>query len=780
MQPIANEEKYQKIWRIILAGYPNHTAEELEVDDYTYAYQATKTAIYHILGGTNIDNYYGVDETGNRTVALMHRLVAEAENGTKTYREPLAKISKFGDIELNGDEYIQNYKVTANHKVTSYNVEIEGFPAGTKVTNSVGTEMVQFNGEEILQIRIPKNVVETSDINGRIKVNVEAKSHPIFYGKTYDEKLQNYAIVTKETEMVDSSIDLNLKGNTASLKIKKVDKDTNEPIEGTVYELTDSRGKVIGNGTTDKQGNLIFHDLYQETYVLKEVKSNDNYIITQDTIDIRTEYNKVTEITLTNEHKKGNLKIHKVDKENHKIALGNVEFELYSEEQNKVIGTYRTDVNGEIFIENLRTGNYKIIEKTTNQWYNLAEDLEIQINENETTDFTIENELKKGQIRVIKVDKDNNEIKLANVIFEVLDKDGKLLETIKTDAKGEAYTKKYPIRDYETIVLKEKETLEEYSLNKNLQTIILKENEIINIQIENEVKKGQIKVIKRDKDNHEIRLPNVKFEIYDENNHFVQTLITNENGEGITERLRIDKKYTIKEVETNKEYVLNKELVTVELKENEIKELTFENEKKKGQIQILKVDSENNEIFIPDVTFEIYNSKNEKVDTIITNREGRAFSKKLPIDEEYKIKETISNKEYKITDEIKKVILEENQITDVIFENTRKYGKLTINKISNKYSKILNLPENSPIANTKFLITNSKGESIGIYTTNEEGNITIEKLPYGEYMVYEYEVPEHFLRDAEPQIISITEDGQEIELTFKNTPKEPELPKTGS
>ena len=34
-----------------------------------------------------------------------------------------------------------------------------------------------------------------------------------------------------------------------------------------------------------------------------------------------------------------------VDKDNHKISLGNVEFDLYSEEFKKVIGTYRTDVN---------------------------------------------------------------------------------------------------------------------------------------------------------------------------------------------------------------------------------------------------------------------------------------------------------------------------------------------------------------------------------------------------------------------------------------------------
>ena len=74
-------------------------------------------------------------------------------------------------------------------------------------------------------------------------------------------------------------------------------------------------------------------------------KSADDYVISQESVNIKATYNKVTEVTLENKHKTGNLKVYKVDKDNHKISLGNVEFDLYSEEFKKVIGTYRTDVN---------------------------------------------------------------------------------------------------------------------------------------------------------------------------------------------------------------------------------------------------------------------------------------------------------------------------------------------------------------------------------------------------------------------------------------------------
>ena len=148
--------------------------------------------------------------------------------------------------------------------------------------------------------------------------------------------------------------------------------------------------------------------------------------------------------------------MYKVDKDNNNITLENVGFELYSEDS-KLVGTYYTDENGKIEIKDLKTGNYRMKEISTNEWYNLAEDTDLQIKWNETTETTIEDELKKGQIRIIKVDKDNHEIKLKNVVFEVLDSNNNVLEKIVTNEEGEALTKEYTLRDYGKIRLKEVE-----------------------------------------------------------------------------------------------------------------------------------------------------------------------------------------------------------------------------------------------------------------------------------------------------------------------------------
>src|SRR5699024_2034652 len=103
--------------------------------------------------------------------------------------------------------------------------------------------------------------------------------------------------------------------------------------------------------------------------------------------------------------------------------------------------------------------------------------------------------------KVIKVDSENNEIKLQGVEFEVLDKDGNVLETITTNQDGEAYTSRYAIRDYEKLYLHETKTNEFYKLNDKQVEVELKANQITTITFENEKKKGQVEVIKVDKDN---------------------------------------------------------------------------------------------------------------------------------------------------------------------------------------------------------------------------------------------------------------------------------------
>lgn len=766
---LSDQVTYNKVWRVVRAGYPYNSPESLGVSDWRYAYQATKMAVYCVLGQSNVNGFYATDSEGQQIVDLIHRLVNEGENGTATYRTPVANMNKSGNMVLSGDYYIQNYTVSSNVDISSYEIANTNFPEGTKITNTAGTEQNTFGNGETFQVRIPKNIVETRDIDGKLRVDVNSKSYAVFYATSYDSSLQDYAVTGDPIALTSSTTNLTLKANTASIKIKKIDAETKQPIKDTTYELTKEDGTVIGRATTDSTGNLTFYELYQNNYILKEIKSNDDYVISQESVNIKATYNKVTEVTLENKHKTGNLKVYKVDKDNHKISLGNVEFDLYSEEFKKVIGTYRTNVDGEIKVEGLRTGNYKWIEKNTNKYYNLGEDTEVKVEWEKTNESLIENELKKGQIRVIKIDLDNNEVKLKGVKFNVLDENKNILETIITNDEGEAITSKYPVRDFEKLTLQETETLQNYKLNTTPQTVKLEANQIKDIIFTNEKKKGQIKVIKVDLDNNEIKLKDVEFEVYDEKENVVDKLKTDQNGEAVSKRLPIDQKYTVKETKTGNTYVLNEEPQIVTLKEDQITDITFTNEKKKGQIKVIKVDLDNNEIKLENVEFKVYDEKGNVVDNLKTDKNGEAISKRLPIDQKYIVQESKTLETYVLNEEPQTVTLTQNQITDIQFENEKIKGKIEITKISADDNKLTGETKGTKLDGAIFEIYNEKDELVDTITI-EKGIGTSKLLEKGKYYIKEINSgSDNYLLNTEKYEIEIEEHMKTVSITIENT-----------
>ncbi len=671
------------------------------------------------------------------------------------------KANKIGTFFEDGDYYSQEYIVDSPVDTSEYSiVSTAGMPNGAKITNMSNTEKSTFAGNEHFKVKIPKSQLD-KDVNVTVVLRAKCKNYPVFYGKTTVPGTQDYMLTFDPYGDVSGQANLNVKTNTGKIQINKTDDETRNPIEGVTFQLQKLDGTVIGNATTDKNGQASFSMLYQQKYVLKEISTNEKYILNKATFDVDVEYNKTATKNITNEHKKGNLKVYKVDKDNHKIALGNVNFDLYSEEFKKVIGTYTTNVDGEFQVNNLRIGEYKLIEKNTGKWYNLAADKTVEVKWDTTEESIVENELKKGQIKVIKVDKDNHEIKLEGVTFEVLDENNNVLEKITTNENGEALTTRYPIRDYTKLKLREIETLEEYKLNDQVQTITLEANQIKSITFENEVKKGQIKVIKVDLDNNEIKLPNVEFKVYDEAGNIVETLITNENGEAVSKKLPITQKYKVQESKTGEWYVLNDEPQTATLEEDKITDMTFTNEKKKGQVKIIKIDKDNNEVLLEGVTFEILDSKGNVVDTITTNNKGEAVSKKLPIDETYTAREKETRQEYVLTEETQTITLEQDKIKDLTFENELIKGYLEITKVDSKTKETLQ--------GAKFGIYDTEDKQIGELTTDENGKAVSQLIPYGKYYIKELDTGSvYYLLNENTFEFEIVKNHETVPVTIEN------------
>ena len=413
----------------------------------------------------------------------------------------------------------------------------------------------------------------------------------------------------------------------------------------------------------------------------------------------------------------------------------------------------------------MRVGNYRLIERNTGKWYNLAQDLEITIAGNDTTEITVENELRKGQIRVIKVDADNNEIKLSGVEFEVLDENDNVLEKLVTDSNGEVLTNRYAIRDFSKLKLREVKTLDTYELSTEVKTIELKENEITNVTFENEKKKGQIRVIKVDMDNNEIRLPGVIFDIIDSENNVVDTITTDENGEAVSKMLLSGQDYKVVEKETLKDYVLTEEPQTITVEPNQIKDITFQNELRKGKIKVIKVDADNNNVLLEGVTFEILDNANNVVDVITTDKNGEAITKGLPATDNsyYILREKETLKEYVLSEETKTVELKENEITTICFENKKIKGYLEITKVDKKDNF-------KTLEGAKFGIYNDKNELIEEIITDENGKASCE-LEYGKYYLKELDTGSvYYLLNEETFEFEIVNNGEIVPVIIENEP----------
>lgn len=558
-----------RVWRTIINGFPYKSASELGVANDMEAFQATKMAVYSILYDYDPNTRFrGADQGANARGDAIKRaivnMVNEGRNGTQVPSDPNITLSTSGNLYEDGNYYTQKINVSSTVDMASYTITATAnLPEGTIITNAKGTQTNSFNGNESMYVKIPKAQMGQDISNAIINIQGKVKTYPVFYGKTRVDGTQNYALAYDPFGDGVGRAILNIKTNTGKVVVNKTDDETSQPIEGVKFSLKREDGTIVGTATTNEQGIAIFDKLYQGEYKLVEVETNSKYVLKNVEFDVPVEYNKTSDVNVENEHKKGNIKVYKVDKDNNRVVLGNVEFDLFSHEFNKVIGTYHTDVNGELEIKDLRIGDYSLIEKKTNKWYNLAEDTEVEVEWNLTKELQIENELKKGSIKIIKVDEEDNEVKLENVKFKVMDKDGNVLEELITDENGEAETSSYPIRDFSELKIQEVETLDNYVLDDEIHTIKLEENQIKDVVF--------------------------KFEVYNSNNELVDTLTTDSEGKAIS-KLLVKGKYYIKEVDSGSPYYLiNSDIFEAEIKEHkEIVDVNVEDDSVDIEVEVEK------------------------------------------------------------------------------------------------------------------------------------------------------------------------------------------------
>ena len=659
----------------------------------------------------------------------------------------------------------QTIQVTGN---SNYNLNINLQEGVTLVNETKGTRQqgnVSINGGDYFHLEAPLSI--NGSWTSEPISNHKYKFQPLIYKSTnesYQRLASKYKVVVDPTSTINLSVDWL---NAGSLEIMKSDSETGEKIANTTFELRNQNGEKVDTLTTNENGYAKSNDIVAGNYKLVEISANDKYIKDDTPITIEIKPGETKKIELTNEHKKGSLKIVKVDSRDQKTPIPNVKFEVWNLDENKLIDTVKTDSNGEINIENIRTGLIGLREVETNEWYMLdTEEKRIEVEWNKTSEVTIDNDVKTAYIEINKRDADYADKKLEGVKFDIIEKDsGKVVDTLITNENGYAKSKALPIdKIYE---IKETKTLENYIINTNELEVSFSPEDAGNtktLNIANKHTEGNLRIYKVDKDNNKIGLGGVEFQLYSyEFDKIIGEYETDVNGEIYIKNLRAGEKYKLIETNTNNYYNLSPD-TEITIQKNIDNVVKIENELKKGSVKVIKVDKDNHEVCIPNVVFEVQDSNGKTLEIIKTDEKGEAETQRYPIRDFGKLKlyEIKTNENYVLDDKPIIVELKENQITEMTFENERIKGKVEITKVDSKN-------KDKKIEGAVFGLYNENDELIDTLITDENGKATSNELFKGKYYLKELDTGSvYYLLNENTYKFEIVNNGETIPIEVDN------------
>ncbi|MFR5644021.1 MAG: collagen binding domain-containing protein, partial [Clostridium paraputrificum] len=416
-------------------------------------------------------------------------------------------------------------------------------------------------------------------------------------------------------------------GNISILKVDSIDEDVK--LSGAVFEVNDSEGTVVDTVTTDENGVGTSKELPYGSYTVTEVTAPTGYELSEESKNVTIDSNGETiELTFENTKLLGSILIEKVDSEDSELKLEGAEFKVINSNGEEV-GNIVTGEDGKGSLGNLPYGEYTLMETKAPDGYELSLDLiVVEVNSETEVYKTITNTKILGKISILKVDSDDEDVKLSGAVFEVKDFQGTVVDTITTDENGVGTSKELPYGSY---TVTELTAPTGYELSEESKNVTIDSNgQTIALTFENTKILGKISILKVDSADENVKLPGAVFEVKDSEGTVVDTITTDENGVGASKELPYGS-YTLTEVTAPTGYELSEESKNVTIDSNgQTIELTFENTKILGKISILKVDSIDESIKLSGAEFEIRDLEGNILDTLITNEEGVANSIQLP------------------------------------------------------------------------------------------------------------------------------------------------------
>ncbi|MGG2935426.1 SpaA isopeptide-forming pilin-related protein [Bacillus pacificus] len=472
---------------------------------------------------------------------------------------------------------------------------------------------------------------------------------------------------------------------------------------------------------------------------------------------------------------KGNLQIKKVDENDENIVLKDAKFDVIDKDNN-VVATVTTNEKGIAEVKDLPFGDYFVKEISAPEGYIKVDTPEkVTIDNTNIIEFVMKNTKKvdNGQFKLLKKDSESGQL-LPGAKFDVIDKDGNVVETIITDGKGEALSKQLPVGTY---TLKEVEAPKGYELSSSLVHVDVAANKTVTVDVLNkkvvEKATGQFEIVKVDAEDKAKVLSDAEFEVYKDGKK-VETLRTDKTGKVISQKLEPGT-YTLKETKAPQGYKLLKEEIEVVVEANKVVEVQVENAKELGSLQVIKKDAESGKV-LEGAEFKLKNETGQVVgEAKTTNKDGVVKFENL-VPGKYTLEETKAPEGYKaleVTVEVNVVantVIKQEVLNEKVKEKIK--GQVEITKVDATDT-------NKKLAGAVFEILKD-GTKIDTLTTDKNGEATSKELEPGDYILKEVQAPEGYeLSDKE---IEFTISNQKIEVVKlqitneKETSKGPENP----
>ncbi|EOU1126056.1 Cys-Gln thioester bond-forming surface protein [Clostridium perfringens] len=414
-----------------------------------------------------------------------------------------------------------------------------------------------------------------------------------------------------------------------------------------------------------------------------------------------------------------------------------------------------TSQDGKAVFNDIKPAEYTIHEVEAPQGYLVTNPVNVTVKPNKVSIAEMTDTQIKGKIQVLKVDEETN-TPLQGAEFEIT-QDGKHIETITTGENGIATSSLLPFGNY---LVKEIKAPSKYVLNGEEHPVTISENgKTIEITHTNKIIKGKVAVKKTDSEISDFNLEGAEFTIYDNNKNIVATITTNKDGYAESEPLNYGT-YTMQETKAPKGYLLSNKVWDININEND-KTYTFDvsNDVIKGKLQIVKVDSENEEKPVEGAGFDVIAvnvngiKEGTVVDHVVTDKNGFAYTKDLRYGD-YKFHETDTPKGYWKSDKEYSFNIAENGKTYVKYvKNSPIQAKVRVIKVDSKDGK--------PLKGVKFQIRNADTKKLVEFTnfigiipmktttleTNKNGElVTPQNLAYGNYLLEEVEPLEGYIK----------------------------------